>query len=86
MRLRQNDPDFLEHVESFWNILLPKLKPFMHSEGGPILMAQVRTSSTPPLCPLSHACHTYPYSNHTVSCTSYPLPDPWAFPLVEKRL
>ena len=41
MRLRQNDKWFLHYATSWWDALLPQIKPYMHHEGGPILMVQV---------------------------------------------
>lgn len=42
MRLRSSDPDYLAQVDAWWDLLLPKLKRFMHVYGGPVLMVQVR--------------------------------------------
>lgn len=38
-------PGFLiMQVDSWWDILLPKVFPFLYSEGGPIIMVQVNRS------------------------------------------
>lgn len=41
MKLRLNDPNYLSHVDRFWNTLLPKIAPYLYHRGGPILMTQV---------------------------------------------
>ncbi|KAK6125040.1 hypothetical protein DH2020_041218 [Rehmannia glutinosa] len=41
IRLRSSDPAFLDLVEKWWDILLPKVSPFLYSNGGPIIMVQV---------------------------------------------
>lgn len=41
MKLRSNDADFIRHVDHWWSMLLPKLAPYAHSRGGPIIMVQV---------------------------------------------
>ena len=41
MRLRSSDPAFLDHVDRWWYHLLPRLKPYLHSHGGPIIMMQI---------------------------------------------
>ncbi|CDO97907.1 unnamed protein product [Coffea canephora] len=41
LRLRSSDPPFLELVDSWWNILLPKMSPLLYTNGGPIIMVQI---------------------------------------------
>lgn len=41
MELRKNDPRYLGHVERWFNVLLPKMAPYLYHRGGPILMTQV---------------------------------------------
>lgn len=41
MELRRNDPEYLGHVERWFNVLLPKMAPYLYHRGGPILMTQV---------------------------------------------
>ncbi|KAL8458565.1 hypothetical protein ACS0TY_036184 [Phlomoides rotata] len=41
IRLRSADPAFLELVEKWWGILLPKVSPLLYSNGGPITMVQI---------------------------------------------
>ncbi|KAL3632007.1 hypothetical protein CASFOL_024991 [Castilleja foliolosa] len=41
IRLRSSDPAFLSFVEKWWDVLLPKVSPFLYSNGGPIIMVQV---------------------------------------------
>jgi beta-galactosidase len=42
MRLRSSDERFLLHVDQWWNMLLPRVAPYLHKNGGPILMVQAR--------------------------------------------
>ncbi|KAI5665452.1 hypothetical protein M9H77_15305 [Catharanthus roseus] len=41
IRLRSSDPFFLEQVDRWWNILLPKVSPLLYANGGPIIMVQI---------------------------------------------
>lgn len=41
MRLRSMDPEYIQHVDKWFDILLPMLKPLLYENGGPILMLQV---------------------------------------------
>ncbi|KAL6585160.1 Beta-galactosidase 17 [Orobanche minor] len=41
IRLRSSDPAFLDLVAKWWGVLLPKVSPFLYSNGGPIIMVQV---------------------------------------------
>ena len=41
MCLRSSDPAFMSAVERYYNVLLPKLVPFLHKNGGPIILAAV---------------------------------------------
>ena len=45
MELRKNDANYLAHVERWFNVLLPRMAPYLYHRGGPILMTQV--------CPLT---------------------------------
>ena len=40
-QLRSDDPTYLGLVDRWWNVLLPKMAPFLYENGGPILMVQV---------------------------------------------
>jgi beta-galactosidase len=42
MKLRTNDPDYIRLVDRWWNVLLPKFKPYLYEHGGPIVMIQVQ--------------------------------------------
>ena len=46
MKLRQNDPQYLFHVDRWFRHMLPIVAPFMYHRGGPILMVQA--SCCPP--------------------------------------
>lgn len=39
--MRSTDARFLKLAEGWWNVLLPRVAPFLHKNGGPILMVQV---------------------------------------------
>lgn len=39
--MRTNDPVFMRFVRSWWQELLPRMKPLLFSHGGPILMVQI---------------------------------------------
>ncbi|KAI7843402.1 hypothetical protein COHA_003000 [Chlorella ohadii] len=41
MRMRTNDPVYLDHVERWWAVVFSKLRHYLHANGGPILMVQV---------------------------------------------
>ena len=41
MDLRKNDARYLGHIERWFNVLLPKMAPYLYHRGGPILMTQV---------------------------------------------
>lgn len=47
MKLRSHDAQYLAHVERWWNVLLPRVAPFLYSRGGPIVMVQVRPNPPP---------------------------------------
>ena len=48
MKLRHSDPLFLARVDSWWAELLPKLKRFLHVNGGNVLMVQVSSHEKQP--------------------------------------
>lgn len=41
LQLRSTDARFLRLAEGWWNVLLPRIAPFLYKNGGPILMVQV---------------------------------------------
>ncbi|WP_339787279.1 glycoside hydrolase family 35 protein [Paenibacillus sp. FSL R7-0313] len=41
IRLRCNDAKFLENVDRYYDVLLPKLKPLLSTHGGPIIAMQI---------------------------------------------
>ncbi|CAL8467305.1 g6842 [Coccomyxa elongata] len=41
IKLRSDDPVYLTLVDRWWNVLLPKIGPFLYKRGGNILMVQV---------------------------------------------
>lgn len=40
-KLRSSDPKFLQLVESWWDVLLPKVAHLLYENGGPIIMVQI---------------------------------------------
>jgi hypothetical protein len=51
LQLRSDDPAYLKLVDCWWNVLLPKIGPYLYNRGGNILMVQVScrpASSLPP--------------------------------------
>ena len=44
LQLRSTDSRFLAFVDSWWSVLLPRIAPFLHKNGGPILMVQASPS------------------------------------------
>ncbi|XP_043704468.1 beta-galactosidase 17 isoform X2 [Telopea speciosissima] len=41
LRLRSSDPAFLQLVDKWWSVLLPKIAPLLYNNGGPIVMVQI---------------------------------------------
>ncbi|XP_072366055.1 beta-galactosidase [Scyliorhinus torazame] len=41
IRLRSSDPDYLQLVDRWMHVLLPKIKPFLYQNNGPIIAVQV---------------------------------------------
>lgn len=42
MKLRTSDPSYLKYVDDWYsNVLLPKVKPLLYENGGPVIMVQV---------------------------------------------
>ncbi|KAK9099328.1 hypothetical protein Syun_026373 [Stephania yunnanensis] len=41
LRLRSSDPAYLQLIERWWGILLPKIVPLLYNNGGPIIMIQI---------------------------------------------
>ena len=42
VKLRTSDKNYMSYVEKWMSVLLPKLYPLLYSNGGPIIMVQVR--------------------------------------------
>lgn len=53
MKIRTDDPLYLNHVDRFWGQLLPRMAPLLYSNGGPIVMVQVCLS-------VESAIHRFP--------------------------
>ncbi|SDJ97222.1 glycoside hydrolase family 35 protein [Sediminibacillus albus] len=41
MVLRSSDPAYLQHIEEYYDVLLPKFRPYLHQHGGPIIAMQI---------------------------------------------
>ncbi|KAF7494158.1 Beta-galactosidase [Sarcoptes scabiei] len=41
IKIRTDDPKYLEQVERWLSVLLPKIRPFLYRNGGPIIMVQI---------------------------------------------
>lgn len=41
IKLRSSDPDFLRRVDTWWDELLPRMRPLLYTNGGPVVMAQL---------------------------------------------
>lgn len=40
-KVRTSDRNFMEHVEDFWAYLMPKLRPYLYQNGGPVILMQI---------------------------------------------
>lgn len=49
LQLRSTDARFLRLAEGWWNVLLPRIAPFLYKNGGPIIMVQVATTNSSPI-------------------------------------
>ncbi len=41
IKLRSSDPNFLKHVDQWWDVLLPRIKPHLYINGGNVIMVQL---------------------------------------------
>ena len=41
MKIRTNDPDYLNYVDRWWSVLLPMIRPYLYENGGPVVMVQL---------------------------------------------
>ncbi|KAF8777675.1 Beta-galactosidase like protein [Argiope bruennichi] len=41
MKLRFWDPNFIKHIDQWYNVLLPKIEPLLYNNGGPIISIQI---------------------------------------------
>ncbi|KAG0725489.1 Beta-galactosidase [Chionoecetes opilio] len=59
MRLRSSDPSYLKYVDAwFGDALLPKVKPLLYENGGPIIMMQVANEyGSYPDCDFAYTSH-----------------------------
>ena len=45
LHLRSTDSKYLDLVDQWWSVLLPRIAPYLYQNGGPILMVQASISS-----------------------------------------
>ena len=81
MALREADDDYLEQVGRWWGELLPRMAPYLHQRGGPIILVQARFPGTCPCRPpaLAPTCAAGPSSSCRRACMAHPcrpLPHP----------
>ncbi|XP_071517532.1 beta-galactosidase-like [Panulirus ornatus] len=58
MRLRSSDPSYLTYVDEWFAVLLPKIKPLLYENGGPIIMVQVENEyGSYPACDFAYTSH-----------------------------
>ncbi|XP_043920850.1 beta-galactosidase [Protopterus annectens] len=67
--LRSSDPDYLAAVDQWMNVLLPKIKPLLYNNGGPIISVQVENEYG------SYFACDYDYLRHLVKLFRYHLGD-----------
>ena len=53
---RTGDPSFLAAVDDWFAVLLPLLRPYLYSNGGPVIMAQVSTAHLLTMMPCPSLC------------------------------
>ncbi|GIY33860.1 beta-galactosidase [Caerostris darwini] len=41
MKLRFYDPNFIKYMDQWFNVLLPKIEPFLYNNGGPVISIQI---------------------------------------------
>ena len=58
MALREADDDYLEQVGRWWDELLPRMAPYLHQRGGPIILVQVHCPGITEGLPLPPTCPT----------------------------
>ena len=56
-QLRSSDPNFLRHVDSWWDILLPRLKKHLFMNGGNIIMVQIENEFGSYGCDMEYLTH-----------------------------
>lgn len=55
IKLRTSDPIYQKHVEDFYNVLLPLLRPYLYQNGGSIIMIQIENEyGFYPACDKAH--------------------------------
>jgi beta-galactosidase len=58
MKFRTNDKQYMAEVERWFAVLMPKLKPFLYQNGGPIITVQVENEyGWHPACDHSYTSH-----------------------------
>ncbi|GAB6026786.1 hypothetical protein CHUAL_013282 [Chamberlinius hualienensis] len=58
MKLRTSDPSYIQYVDSWLEVLLPKIKPYLYENDGPIISIQVENEyGSYPACDVSYMVH-----------------------------
>ncbi|UYV64046.1 GLB1L [Cordylochernes scorpioides] len=58
MTLRTKDPMYLQYVDRWFDILLPRIRPFLYENGGPIITVQVENEyGQIPACDFAYLTH-----------------------------
>ncbi len=47
LHLRSTDSKYLDLVDQWWSVLLPRIAPYLYQNGGPILMVQASIALDP---------------------------------------
>ena len=68
MHLRSSDPDYLEHVDRWFDVLLPKVAPYLYQRGGPVVMVQVEQLTHHQKCFVSKMFHCIAHHEHNYRC------------------
>ena len=67
--MRSSDGNFLKHVDTWWNILLPRMKKHLFINGGNILMVQIENEYGSYGCDIEYTSHLrYFLSEYYMPC------------------
>lgn len=57
MKIRTKDPEYIKYVDKWLNYLLPKVKPFLYENGGPVIMVQIENEYGFMSCDFEYTTH-----------------------------